>query len=50
MDFWLCLTPPTVPFNNIPVKHSTFQKHLGVYLDKMLNFNTDITEKIVKAS
>ena len=50
MDFWPCLTPPTVLFNNIPVQRSTFQKHLGVYLDEKLNFNTDITEKIGKAS
>ena len=50
MVFWPCLTPPTVLFNNIPVQRSTFQKHLGVYLDEKLNFNTDITEKIGKAS
>ena len=47
MDFGPCLTPPTVLFNNIPVQHSRFQKHLGVYIDEKLNFNTDITEKIV---
>ena len=41
---------PTVLFNNIPVQHSTVQKHLGVYLDEKLNFNTHITEKIGKAS
>ena len=41
MFFWPCLTPPTVLFNNIPV---------GVYLDEKRNFNTDITEKIGKAS
>ena len=40
---------PTVLFNNIPVQHSTFQKHLGVYLDEKPNFNTHITEKIGKA-
>ena len=44
------LFQPTVLFNNIPVQHSTFQKHLGVYLDEKLNFNTYITEKIGKAS
>ena len=27
---------PTVLFNNIPVQHSTIQKHLGVYLDEKL--------------
>ena len=36
---------PTVLFNNIPVQHSTAQKHLGVYLDEKLNFNIHITEK-----
>ena len=41
---------PTVLFNNIRVQRSTVQKHLGVYLDEKLNFNTHITEKIVKAS
>ena len=41
---------PTVLFNNIPVQRSTVQKHLGVYLDEKLNFNTHITEKIGKAS
>ena len=41
---------PTVLFNNISVQRSTVQKHLGVYLDEKLNFNTHITEKIVKTS
>ena len=41
---------PTVLFNNIPVQCSTVQKHLGVYLDEKLNFNTHITEEIGKAS
>ena len=41
---------PTVLFNNIPVKHSAVQKHLGVYLHEKLNFITHITEKILKAS
>ena len=41
---------PPVLFNNIFVQHSTVQKHLGVYLDEKLNFNTHITEKIGKAS
>ena len=36
---------PTVLFNNIPARHSKVQKHLGVYLDEKLNFNTFITEK-----
>ena len=40
---------PTVLFNNIPVQHSTVQKHLGVYLDENLNFNTHNTEKTGKA-
>ena len=50
MVFWSCLTPPTFLFHNIPVQHSTFQNHLGVYLDEKLNLNTYITEKIGKAS
>ena len=41
---------PTVLFNNIHIQRRTVQKHLGVYLDEKLNFNTHITEKIVKAS
>ena len=41
---------PTVLFNNISVQRSTVQKHLGVYLDEKLNFNTHITEKIAKDS
>ena len=36
-------------FNNIPVEHSTIQKHLGVY-DETLNFNTHSTEKVGKAA
>ena len=36
--------------NNIPVQRSTVQKHLGVYLDEKLNFNTHITEKIGKTT
>ena len=50
MVFCPCLTTPTVLLSNIPVQRSTFQKHLGVYLDEKLNFNTDITKKIGKAS
>ena len=41
---------PTVLFNNISVQRSTVQKHLGVYLDEKINFNTHITEKIAKDS
>ena len=41
---------PTILFNNIPVQHSKVEKHLGVYLDEKLNFNTHIIEKIEKAS
>ena len=50
MVIWPCLTPPTVLLNNIPGQRSRFQKHFGVYVDEKLNFNTDITEKIGKAS
>ena len=29
---------PTVLYNNIPVQHSTVQKHLGVHLDEKRSF------------
>ena len=38
-----------VNFNNSPVIQSTYQKHLGLYLDKKLNFSYHIKEKISKA-
>ena len=33
---------PTVFLNEAPVTHTTCQKHLGMYLDEKLNFNTHI--------
>ena len=40
---------PLIYFNNVPVSCVSFQKHLGVYLDKKLNFNYHIKEKMSKA-
>ena len=37
-------------FNNMPVVRNSCQKHLGVYLDKKLNFSEDIKEKISKVN
>ena len=41
--------PPAI-FNNMPVLHSSCQKHLGIYLDEKLNFSNHIKEKISKAN
>ena len=40
---------PLIYFNNVPVSCVSFQKHLGVYLDKKLNFNHHIKKKMSKA-
>ena len=40
---------PQVFFNDIPVSPASFQKHLGIYLDKKLNFNHHIKDKMTKA-
>ena len=40
---------PQVFFNDIPVSHVSFEKHLGIYLDEKLNFNYHIKEKMTKA-
>ena len=40
---------PQVFFNDIPVSRVSFQKHLGTYLDKKLNFNHGIKEKMTEA-
>ena len=37
-----------VNFNNSPVAQSTYQKHLGLYLDEKINFIHHIKEKISK--
>ena len=40
---------PTLYFNRSPVACEPFQKHLGLTLDKKLNFNHHLNEKISKA-
>ena len=40
---------PKVNFNNSPVVQSTYQKHLGLYLDQKLNFSYHIKQKISRA-
>ena len=40
---------PSVTFNNSPVARTSYQKHLGLYLDEKLNFSHHIKEKISKA-
>ena len=44
------VTHPTVYFNNSPVTRSSSQKHLGIHLDKKLNFVLHIKEKISKTN
>ena len=39
---------PPIYFNDIPVTESTVQKHIGLYLDEKLNYNTHIKEKLSK--
>ena len=42
---------PTISLNNIQVQRSSYQKHLGLILDKKLNFNQHIDsvfQKLVK--
>ena len=41
---------PPAGFNNMPVVRSSCQRHLGIYLDKKLNFSNHIKEKIPKAN
>ena len=43
------LSHPNFVFNSAPVVYTLWQKHLGMYLDKALNFNLHIKEKISKA-
>ena len=43
------ISHPKVNFNNSPVVQSTYQKHLGLYLDDKLNFSYHIEKKISKA-
>ena len=44
------LAHPPVFFNNAPVKRCSIRKHLGFHLDKMLNLNHHVKEKITKAN
>ena len=39
---------PSIYFNDIPVTQTTVQKHIGMYLDEKLNYNTHIKEKLSK--
>ena len=39
---------PPIYFNDIPVTQTTVQKHIGLYLDEKLNYNTHIKEKLSK--
>ena len=41
---------PIVYFNETPVKHTTCQKHLGMYLDEKFHFNHHVKEKIAKSN
>ena len=41
---------PFLYFNRTPVMCCSYQKHLGVYLDKKLSFHQHIKEIITKAS
>ena len=41
---------PFLTFNTVPVARTTCQKHLGLYLDKKLNFYDDINAKTLKAN
>ena len=41
---------PPVNFNGTLVTQVTCQKHLGMYLDKSLNFNRHLEEKLMKVS
>ena len=40
---------PKIVFDSVPVVCTDWQKHLGMYLDKALNFNLHIKEKMSKA-
>ena len=43
------ISHPKVNLNDSPVVQTTYQKHLGLYLDEKLNFSHNIKEKISKA-
>ena len=45
--FWKKYTKedhPPIYFNDIPVTQTTVQKHIEMYLDEKLNYNTHIKE------
>ena len=42
------LSHSKIVFNSAPVVCTDWQKHLGMYLDKALNFNLHIKEKMPK--
>ena len=41
---------PSITFNTAPVACTACQKHLGLYLDKKINFHDHINAKILKAN
>ena len=41
---------PSITCNNVPIAHTTCQKHLGLYLDEKLSFYDHINAKISKAN
>ena len=40
---------PKIVFSSAPVVYADWQKHLGMYLDKSLNFNFHLKENMSKA-
>ena len=41
---------PAIYFNNFPISSEPCAKHLGMFLDSKLNFNTHLNDKICKAN
>ena len=41
---------PSITCNNVPIAHTTCQKHLGLYLDEKLSFYDYINAKISEAN
>ena len=44
------ISHPSITFNTVLVACTTYQKHLGLYLDKKLSFYDNINAKISKAN
>ena len=42
------ISHPTTTFNTVPVARTSYQKHLGLYLDEKLNFSQHINIKFQK--